>query len=359
MSDAPDREEKVHDPSPRRLQKAREDGNVATSKDATGVALLLASGAVLLAGMPAAFGALQDVLRRAFLGAAAPAFDVLTVQDVLVDVGLRAALVVLPLFGVLMVAGVGASVAQTGGAVSGKLLFKPDRLSPAQGLKRLASARGLVETLKAVLKVALITPLVYGLLKGHLDELLTLHTLPLTDALAVAGSLVGKLLVQVLLALALVAGADYGYQRWKWKADLKMTFKEVKDEGKDQEGDPHVKGRRREAARARMRRPSLAASVLQADVVVTNPTHFAVALRYAPDEAAAPRVLVKGTRLRALRIKELAAEAGVPRVENVPLARALFAGVEEGGEIPEALYAAVAAVLAEVFRTREAPSVRA
>lgn len=160
------------------------------------------------------------------------------------------------------------------------------------------------------------------------------------------------LVLKLLLALTVLSVPDFAFEKWKYTKDLKMTDQEVKEERKQQEGDPMVKGQRLKRARELALRPRLDHAVLKADVVVTNPTHYAIALHYRPEEMMAPRVLAKGLRKRALRIKALAQEHGVPTVEDRPLARALYDGVAEGGEIPEELYPAVATILAEIYRQR-------
>ena len=354
MSDQPDRQEKIHDPTPQRLKKAREDGNVFRSKEASSVGMLMLGGALIILGAPGAFGVLQRMTREVFLRAPMMTFTPESMQLLYADLGLQTLLILGPLFGVLLVAGMGMSVAQTGWHPTAKpLVPKGNRISPLQGIKRLFSSKGLFETGKSLAKIAVVGPLAYFAIKGRLPEILMLHTVPLEGAFAVAGGWVTALLLQMLLALALLSAVDFAFEKWKYKADLKMTDKEVKDEMKNTEGDPHVKGKRKQVARELARRPRLDHAVLDADVVVTNPTHYAVALKYDAEAAGAPRVLAKGIRKRALRIKGLAAELGVPTVENRPLARALYASVPEGAEIPEDLYAAVAEVLAEVYRQRD------
>lgn len=355
MSDKPDKDEKVHDPSPSRLRKAREEGNVFRSKEITSVGILVASAGLLLAGTPWAFTVLQEIVREAFLEAPTQEMSVRAVQHVLLNISLRLALVLGPFFAVLMVVGVAANAAQGGVTVTAKPMEpKLNRVSPLAGLKRMFSAKSLFELGKALVKAAAVGPIAYYTIKTHLPELVVLHTLPLEAAVGQAGGWIAGLLVRILLALVVLSAVDYAFEKHKWKTDLKMTFKEVKDESKEQEGDPHIKGRRRQKARELAFGPRLVDAVMKADVVVTNPTHYAIALQYDPEGGSAPRVLAKGVRKRALTIKGMAAEYGVPTVENRPLARALYAAVPEGGEIPEELYLAVAEILAEVFRQRGA-----
>ena len=354
MSDQPDKQEKVFDPTPQRLKKAREEGNVFQSKEIGSVGLLITAVGVFFAGGAFAFGELRALTARLFLQATATTLSVQSIPALLASTGLQVTGVLLPFFGALVVAAVALSVLQTGWNVTLKPLKpKANRISPLQGLKRIFSSKGLFQVVKALIKIAVVGPLAYFAVRRHLPEIVVLHTLPLPAILSTASSWIFELLGQMLGALLLLAGLDFAFEKWKYKEDLKMTKKEIKDEAKESEGDPHLKGKRREMAREMARRPRMDHAVLQADVVVTNPTHYAIALRYDPAETAAPQVLVKGVRKRALRIKALAAELNVPTVENRPLAHALYDGVPEEEEIPEELYPAVAAILAEVYRQRD------
>lgn len=355
MSDKPDRQEKVHDPSPTRLRKAQEDGNVFKSRELVSVAVLLAGGSALLLGGPTAFGRLQDLTARLLLGAATTPLSVDALPHLFAEVAWPALTLLLPFFGIVTVAAAASTVAQTGWNVTAKPLApKASRVSPLEGAKRLFSAKGAFDALKAIAAAAIVGPLAYGVLRERADDMLGLAALPVDAIAGMAGGWVVDLSAPVLGALLGLAAVDYAFQRHRWRGDLKMTDKEVKDEAKDQEGDPHVRGRRRQRARELASRPRLDHAVLRADVVITNPTHYAVALRFDPAAGGAPVVLCKGIRKRALQIKQLAAEAGVPTVEDRPLARALYATVDEGAPIDESLYAAVAAILAEVYRTRTA-----
>ncbi len=352
MSDAPDRSDKQYDPTPRRLQKALEDGNVYRSRELASVGLLATATGVIGFGISGAMGRLQSMMARLYTEAPQTVLTVQSVPDLLGGVGLDALFVLGPLFGALMVMALASNIVQSGWTFSPKPLQpKASRISPAEGAKRLFSTKGLFELGKAMSKVIIVGPIVFIMMRSWMPEILVLHTVPLDVAFGAAGGWILTLLTQMLLALMIVSGADYAFGKWKHTQDLKMTFQEVKDENKDSEGNPELKGKRKAIARERALGPRLSDAVLKADVVVTNPTHYAVALAY-DDDSPAPRVLVKGMRKRALRIKQLAAEHGVPTVENVPLARALHATVDEGAVIDESLYQAVAAVLAEVYRRR-------
>ena len=352
MSDAPDRSDKQFDPTPRRLQKAREDGNVYRSRELASVGLIGTAAAVIGAGAPAAVGRLGEMTARVYTEAPTAVLTPASIPTILTAIGADMLVVVGPLFAALMVVALGANVAQSGWTMSAKPLRpKGSRISPAEGAKRLFSSKGVFELGKALSKVVIVGPVVFLALRAWMPDILVLHTVSLDAAFGAAGGWTLGLLAQMLLALLLVSAADYAFGKWKHTQDLKMTHREVKDEGKESEGDPQLKGRRRQIAREAARRPRLDHAVLKADVVVTNPTHYAVALAYDPLDGA-PRVLVKGMRKRAQRIKALAAEHGVPTVEDVPLARALHATVDEGDAIDESLYGAVATVLAEVYRQR-------
>ena len=353
MSDAPDRSDKQFDATPQRLKKAREDGNVFRSRELASAGLLAVATLVIGVGAPGALGVLRGLTVRIYTDAPSAVLTPRSVPTILAEVGADMLLVLGPLFAALLAVALGANVVQSGWVLSPKPLKpKGSRISPAEGAKRLFSSKGVFELAKALSKVVIVGPVVFLALRAWLPDILVLHTVPVEAAFGAAGGWTLGLLAQMLLALLLVSGADYAFGKWKHAQDLKMTHREVKDEGKESEGDPQLKGKRRQIARERALGPRLDHAVLKADVVVTNPTHYAVALKYDAAEGPAPRVLVKGMRKRALRIKALAAEHNVPTVEDVPLARALHATVDEGAFVDEALYQAVAAVLAEVYRQR-------
>lgn len=225
---------------------------------------------------------------------------------------------------------------------------KFNKLNPISGFKRIISVNSLVELAKAILKIGIIAIVVYNFLKDKWNYLFLLYDMPLMQAIQLAGELVTDLGIQIAVVYAILAFVDYIYQKFKFKNDMKMTKQEVKDEYKQQEGDPQVKGKIRgkmqEASRRRMMQ-----NLPQADVVITNPTHYAVAIKYDPAVADAPMVLAKGEDFLAAKIKEIAKENNIEIVENKPLARMLYANVEVGQMVPPELYQAVAEVLAFVY----------
>ena len=350
MSDA---QEKSFDPTPRRLEKAREEGNVFKSQEALSVGLLVTATSVLFAGGGFAFATLQDLASRLFLQSTQTPLNVQSVPILMEEIGLRMLGIIGPFLGVMLVASLGFNIAQSGWNVTVKPLQpKFSRVNPLEGLKRIFSSKGAFETFKAFVKLGAVGPVAYFAVKQALPEIIVLHTFSLTVILESAAKWTFFLLLQMLGVLLVLAVLDFAFEKWKHKEDLKMSQKEVKDEQKETEGDPHMQNKRRERAEEMARRPRMDHAVMKSDVVVTNPTHYAIALHYDPDVAAAPTVLAKGMRKRALRIKALAAELDVPMVENRPLAHALYDSVPEEQEIPEDLYPAVAAVLAEVYNER-------
>lgn len=350
MSDNQDKSDKQFDPTPRRIEKAREEGNVFKSQDMTAIAMLMTGSAVLALGTPLAFRALQKLFAFVFTSAT---YDLRigTATPLLRDVALRTFLILLPFLIVLAVASIAINVSQSGFNLTFKTLKpKPERISPLKGLKRMFGAQGLFNVAKSLLKIIIVGPVAYLTIRNAMPEILMLPALSLPDVLTTAGRLILTLLVRLIGILLFLSMLDFAFEKWRYKRDLKMSAKEVKDEQKESEGDPMMRVRRRQHAREMALRPRLDHAVMKADVVITNPTHYAIALLYDPDVSGAPKVLAKGIRKRALRIKELAHDLEIPTVEDRPLARALYDNVPEDQEIPEDLYPAVAAVLAEVYK---------
>lgn len=339
-------QEKTEQATPRRRADARRKGQVARSPELSGALALLATILVL----PQALGSsgLLEYLR----------FSLANLPDQLGQTEVTrltrdAALALVRALGLSMAVGcaVGclATLAQVGFLWTPHPLI-PDvnRLNPLTGAARLFGPRGAVEAVKALLKVSIVGWVAYSTIRAHLPALIHLTTLPTGPMLASLGGLLYTLALRVTVVFLAIAALDYAYQRWEHEKSLRMSKQELKQEHKQSEGDPLVKHairqRQREMARRRMLQ-----DVPKADVIITNPTHFAVALAYDGSAMRAPTVLAKGTDLVAARIREIAREHDVPLVENKPLARALHKEVEIGHEIPAALYAAVAEVLAYVY----------
>jgi flagellar biosynthetic protein FlhB len=259
------------------------------------------------------------------------------------------ALILGPYLLTVMAAGIAVNFAQGGIDFSWeKLSFKFDKLNPLNGIKKLLNKDSLVEMFKSLLKIVIVGYVSYRLIRGQEDALSYLSDRDISDIFAFVGSLAFKIIVnscEVLLVLALL---DLAFVKWRYLQNLRMTKEEVKQEHKDSEGDQQTKGKIRRLQFEQSRR-RLMKIIPTADVIITNPTHFAVALKYDREKMAAPIVISKGADNLALRIKEIAKENRIMLVENRFLARELYASVKEGQEIPENLYAAVAEVLAYVF----------
>jgi len=354
MAEGPDKQSKTFDPTPQRIKKAREEGNVFRSQETTAVGMLVVGVSVLAVGTPMGFAALKELMSMLFVDATSSQLTSSSIPAIVRSVGSRSALIIMPFLSILFLAAIAINVSQSGFNLTAKpLMPKGERVSPLKGLKRIFSAQGFFNFGKSVIKIVIVGPIAYWTIRDHMPEIMVLHTQTLTDIIQTGTTWIVVLLFKLIGMLALLSAADFAFEKWRYKRDLKMSKQEIKDEMKDQDGDPHMKGKRREKAREYARRERLDHAVMKSDVVVTNPTHYAVALRYDPDDSDAPRVTVKGVRKRALRIKELAAEFEIPMVEDRPLARALYATVDERTEIPEELYPAVAALLAEIYRERD------
>lgn len=240
-------------------------------------------------------------------------------------------------------------VAQVGWHPTGKPMQpKFSKLSPVSGFKRVFSVNSVVELIKSLLKIGLIIYICYNYLKDKWSILYTLYDMDLTQAIALIGETVTDLGIRISLIYMIIAAADFIYQKYKFSKDMRMTKQEIKEEYKQQEGDPQVKGRIRQKMREVSQRRMMQ-NLPQADVVITNPTHYAVAIKYDPEVAEAPIVIAKGADNLAAKIKEIAREHKIEIVENKPLARMLYANVDVGQAVPPELYQAVAEVLAFVY----------
>lgn len=345
--------EKTEPASPRRLEKAREEGQVVRSRE-LGTFVMLMTGVIGLWSMGGMIGRkLNAVMHASLAFEPATAFDTNRMLSQFAIAVWDSLLAFLPL---LLMFGVAALVTPLalGGWMFSTKAFMPDftRLSPIAGLGRLFSAHSLVELVKAIAKSLLVGGVGAWMVWRELPEAVALMNAPIEEALLHMMEIVLYVSGMVAGSLLLVAAMDVPWQLWTFYKKLRMTKEEVKQEMKETEGDPHIKARIRQQQRAIARRRMMS-EVPKADVVVTNPTHFAVALRY--DESArwnAPRVVAKGTEEVAARIRELAAEHRVPVLSAPPLARALHRHVELGHEIPSGLYAAVAEILAWVFQLK-------
>ncbi len=347
--------EKTEEPTAKKLEDARKEGQVAKSKEITSAFELLAVFALLylwvermgiyfIGNMYDIYSQIPDYIKR---------YDGYVPEKTIDAIFIRSMSRVLLILAPFLIVGVIVSFVCDVVQVKWKPTTKPmkpkfNKLNPVNGFKRIFSANSLVELLKSILKIGLISYVVYSYLKKNMPPLYLFYDLSLNQALAQIGSLVLALGLQIAVWYMIIAVLDFAYQKIKFKKDMRMTKQEVKDEYKNQEGDPQIKGKQRQRMQEASRRRMMQ-QLPEADVVITNPTHFAVAIKYDPDLYDAPYVVAKGADYLAQKIKETAKEHHIEIVENKPLARMLYANVDVGSVVPPELYQAVAEVLAFVY----------
>jgi flagellar biosynthesis protein FlhB len=344
--------EKTEAPTGKRLNEARSRGQVARSLELNTAAALLVGFMVLRNSGVQMFDALQTLMRQALASLPTGELTGADVRQLIVLDGLQILPSMSTILLTLLVTGVVVTVVQTGPMWASKNIgFDAGRLNPLTGLKRIFSPNGLVELLRAILKLIVVGVAAYTYLTTRWQDLLTMSQPDLMTSVIRWADLAYNLGLRVGGAYIILASADYLYKRWDLMRNLKMTKEEVKEEAKQQEGNPLIKAQVRQRAR-RLARMRMMKKVPQADVVITNPTHFAVALQYQRDSMGAPRVVAKGAALIALRIREIAKEHNVPIVENPPVARALYSTVDIEEEVPPELYVAVAEVFAFIYNMK-------
>lgn len=342
--------------SEQKIRKSREEGNLPRSKELAGGVVLLAGVALLYTMGGELVGQSEKLMRQGLTLDRAQAFDTKYMGLKWVSMLQESLVILVPLFLAVVVAAIAANVVVGGFNWSTKPLEpKFSKLNPIKGLKNIFSVNGLAELVKAILKTVVLGGVGYLLLMQDLGEFTQLSAMPLEHGMAETARITIKDALILAISFLLIVSIDVPYQLWRYYKGLRMNMEELKRESKESDGDPHLKGKiksmQREAARRRMM-----ASVPNADVIVTNPTHYSVALKYDKDGKGAPRVVAKGIGPLALKIREVAGEHKVPMVEAPPLARALYSNVELEQEIPGALYTAVAKLLAYVYALAEGRS---
>jgi flagellar biosynthesis protein FlhB len=344
-------QDKTEPATPKKREEARKKGQVAHSREIPSVMVLLSALTVFYFGGSWMFNQLGDVMHSVLTQVYHRDFGIETAHILLWDIFQRIFIILIPLLAVVILAGIFSNITQTGFMLTGEPLSpKFSKLNPISGIKRLFSLRSFVESAKAVLKVLVIGFMAYAMLRKDMNQIPTLVSLSLQDILAFMGHASLKLGYYTCLVLIILAAVDLFFQRWQHERDLRMTKQEVKDEYRQREGDPMVRSRIRAVQREMAMRRMMDA-VPDATVVITNPTHLAVALKFERDMQA-PLVVAKGAGHIAQRIKAVAEENDVPIIEQKPLARALFKTVEIDQNIPGELYHAVAEILAYVYRLK-------
>ncbi len=344
-------EEKTEQATPRRREKAREKGDVPKSRELTSLLpvwtillYLLFSGAF--------FSSLLTYFGSSLRRGVTMTLTETTLMDVFKADTMQMGMMMLPLFMLILAGVLIVHFLQTGFLLS-TVPLTPDlsKINPLQGIKRMFSVNTLYETIKGLFKVAVLSAILYLMLKKEVFNIPLLIDMDIKSIMAFCFGQIKKIVMISALVLTVFAAVDYAFQRWQYSRNLKMTKQEIKEEYKEVEGSPMIKARlksiQREMARKRMMQ-----EVPRADVVITNTTQYAVALKYDVGKMGAPRVVAKGANLIAAKIKEIARQSGVPVFEDKPLARTLFSSLDVNQEIPEAFYKAVAAILAQVYRMK-------
>ena len=355
MADDEDQSSKTFDPTERRLKQLRDEGNVPTSREVNNLFAVL--GMVAIAGLLGPWALMQLVNMGAGMlqnAGTMPLEDSAAVGVMLTQASLTFFMALIPILVLMLILGLAGGWIQNGPIFSAKPLQpKLSKISLIEGFKRLFSIKSVVEFLKSFIKMIVIGGAMVGVIWSKRDELIGLFDSPTVVMLQHLSDLTLRLLGVVVGIMAVLALADFLFQRLQYTLKNRMSAKELKDEMKDTEGDPHIKSRQRQIRMERARKRMMS-SVPNADVVITNPTHYAVALRYKPDEGdAAPTVLAKGVDAVAARIREIATEHKIPLYEDPPLARELWRSVEIDQTIPIELYEVVAKVMAFVMELRK------
>lgn len=345
--------EKTEDATSKKLKDVRSEGNVAKSSEIVTAATLLALyislrffmgfiGKHLLSGFNTFYSLIPRYSKHGI--------DVAAMSSLLLEAIVDVTIVIAPFLLLGFIVSILGNTLQFKFQITMKPLQpKLEKLNPLSGIKRMFSLQTLMDFLKSVVKVVAIAYIVYGVFTEHMDELYLLYDISLQQSITLFYDIVLELLMKICVLFCVIAAADFMFQKWKFKTDNKMTKQEVKDEFKNQEGDPKVKGQQKQRMMQAAQRRMMSA-IPEADVVITNPTHFAIALSYKSGQGQAPVVVAKGADFLAGRIKDKARENNVAIVENKPLARMLYYNVELGDEIPPELYQAVAEVLAYVYQ---------
>jgi len=361
MAENENGEEKTEEATDKKRRDARKKGQVLKSQDVAVVCSLFLSFFVLRISAPSIFKNLNDFMVKYFSKAGEGIGDIeyvgaeSFVMSLITDVSVIFFVTVGALLAVSFITAIASTGIQTKFLISFEnMKFKLDKLNPINGIKKMFSLKGLFEIAKSILKMVLLIVVVYNEIKDRLHEIARLMNVEPISGVVYIAETIFSIVMTLGLVFVVVAVVDYMFQRYSYENDLKMTKQEIKDEFKQMEGDPKIKGKRR-AIQQQMANQRMMQAVPEADVVVRNPTHFAVALKYDPEKNSAPMVTAKGKDLAALRIADIAAEHDVPTVENKPLARGIYEKVDIGREIPAEFYQAAADVLWFVYNLKKKP----
>ena len=345
-------QERTEKPTSKKLAKAREKGQVPKSQEVSTAFIILCGAVVLLVAGPWIFRSLIELAQGVFQNLGTLDTQKESIRTFLAEIFVRFLIIMSPVMLSVLVVGIAANLIQVGFLFTFEPLSpKLSKFNPITGMKKFVSLRSLMELIKSLLKILYIGSIAWLVLRSQLDSLPSLIDMGVGDIISIIGVTSIKVMFYVSLAMLVLAAIDFTYQRWQHNKDLMMSKQEVKDEFKQTEGDPKIKSRIRQVQREMAARRMMAA-VPDADVVITNPTHLAIAVKYKAEEMFAPQIVAKGAGLIADRIRAIAVENDIPVVENKPLARTLFKTTEVDDFVPAELYRAVAEVLAYVYRLK-------
>ncbi|OPY17288.1 MAG: Flagellar biosynthetic protein FlhB [Syntrophus sp. PtaB.Bin075] len=349
MAESNKDQERTEEATPKRREEAREQGQVAKSRDLASVAILSACLLYFYFGANSFLHQLMDLMKSSFSSLDSSLVTTENIQSLLFSAFYKTITLMTPFLLVVCIAALSSNILQVGFKISTKAIApKLSKIDPAKGFARLFSLQSLIEFIKSIFKISIAGFVAYLTVKSELVDILPLADSSVWEILVYITGTSFRILLTTCWVLIILALMDYLYQRWEYERNLKMSRQEIKDENKQTEGDPIVKARIRRLQREMAQRRMMA-NVPKADVIITNPTHLAVALQYDQDSMIAPKVIAKGAGYIAEKIKEIARESRVPLVENKPLAQVLYKIVEVSGTIPDSLYKAVAEILAYIY----------
>ncbi|MFJ7747061.1 flagellar biosynthesis protein FlhB [Peribacillus sp. NPDC097295] len=344
--------EKTEKATPKKRQDSKKKGQVAKSQDVNTSVNLITVFSVLLMMGPFMYNHLFALMKKYLQDFTVSDFSEESMQVILIEILMEMGLVLGPVFVAAVVAGVLANVMQIGFMFSTESIqFKLEKLDPIKGFKRIFSMRAIVELLKSILKISFVGFVAFYVLWNRMEEIMILSQISVADAMATLADITIKVGYYAAVALLFIALLDYMYQKYDFEKNIRMSKQDIKDEYKNSEGDPLIKSKIKQKQR-QMAAQRMMQEVPNADVVITNPTHFAIALKYDESKAEAPFVVAKGVDFVAQKIKYIAKENDVVMVENRPLARSLYDQADVGQAIPEEFFKAVAEILAFVYKTK-------
>jgi flagellar biosynthetic protein FlhB len=348
-----DQGEKTEEPSQQRIDDARKKGDVASSKELNSVLILGGSFTVLIFSTIYMFELLAEYIEWLYTLEVTKAYTEILAKQILTKSFIVAGKCILPVFGTSVVLGVLSQMGQIGILYSPEVLtLKFDRLNPIAGFKRIFSKKALVEVVKGVFKFGIVLAITYWVISANMQTFIGFLHAEAAEAISFGKVFALKLALSIIFGLSIVAIGDFIWEKYAYKEKLRMTKQQVKQEHKEQDGDPQIKQKIRQIQRE-MASKRMLADVPNADVIITNPTHISIVVKYDGETMVAPEIIGKGQEHLALRIREIAKEHDIPIVENVPLARALYKTVQVGEGVPRSLYKAVAEILAFVYKIKK------